>query len=281
MGEAARSVFSASLSLFAGFAFIHFSYYRRFSAERLQTDRYAFILLGYSFAAFVLGQVAAELIPDYTPQSLFKLRADLAAAGITPPVINSILFGFAAAALDNIRVLIFMRDDVSMITRRHFFEDLRIAAVTLFVRKSNDSALRVIFRATIMKKSLMVTLKSHKVYVGKPYLLLWDDPTPQLTYIKLLPSKSGYRDPITKKVSLPTRYDELSNRLVEYNQVTPGERDVTNPLLKDILGLADNAGTIIADIDIEDLGVVIAWAEVESLTIFDENLYEAFQSQSS
>ena len=70
----------------------------------------------------------------------------------------------------------------------------------------------------------MVTLKSHKVYVGKPYLLLWDDPTQVLTFIKILPIKSGYRD-------------------------------------------------------IEDLGIVIAWSEVESLTIYDDNLYKAFQEQ--
>jgi hypothetical protein len=41
MGEAARSVFSASIALLAGYAFIRVSYYRRFSAEHLKTDRFA------------------------------------------------------------------------------------------------------------------------------------------------------------------------------------------------------------------------------------------------
>ena len=112
----------------------------------------------------------------------------------------------------------------------------------------------------------MVTLKSHKVYVGKPYLLLWDDPTQVLTFIKILPSKSGYRDPATKKVTLPTRYDELAERLVEINFASGlQKKDVTDPLSSDILGLTDESGEIVAQIDIEDLGVVIAWAEVESL----------------
>jgi hypothetical protein len=36
---------------------------------------------------------------------------------------------------------------------------------------------------------------------------------------------------------------------------------------------------IVAQVDIEDLGVVIAWSEVESLTIFDDNLYKALLEQ--
>jgi hypothetical protein len=143
-----------------------------------------------------------------------------------------------------------MRNDTAMSTRSGFFEGMRIAAVARFVRKSNDSALRAIFRATILKKSLMVTLKSHKVYVGKPYLLLWDDPTQILTFIKILPTKSGYRDPATKKVSLPTRYDELGAQLVELNS-SPNQHknDVTDPLASDILGLVNADGEIIANIN--------------------------------
>jgi hypothetical protein len=94
------------------------------------------------------------------------------------------------------------------------------------------------------------TLKSHKVYVGKPYLLLWDDPTQILTFIKILPTKSGYRDPATKKVSLPTRYDELGAQLVELNS-SPNQHknDVTDPLASDILGLVNADGEIIANIN--------------------------------
>jgi hypothetical protein len=37
---------------------------------------------------------------------------------------------------------------------------------------------------------------------------------------------------------------------------------------------------IVAHVDIEDMGVVISWSQVESLTIYDEDLYIAFQAQS-
>ena len=280
MGDAARSIFSASISLLAGYSFIRLSYYRRFMSEHLRTDRYALHVLGYSFVFFILGEIIAEFVPDWTPSTLERVSSGLRAAGITAPVINAIAIGFALAALDNFRVRCLMRSDTSMNARSGFLEGVRIAAVARFVRKSNDSALRAIFRATILKKPLMVTLKSHKVYVGKPYLLLWDDPTQILTFIKILPIKSGFRDPGTKKVSLPTRYDELSDRLVELN-VSPRRenKDVTDPLASDILGLTNANGEIVANIDIEDLGIVIAWAEVESLTLYDESLYEAFQAQ--
>jgi hypothetical protein len=283
MGEAASSLFSASISLLAGYAFIRLSYYRKFSASSLRTDRLALHLLGYSFVAYVVGDFLAEVIPDFTPSSptwLANVRVDLDGAGIKAPVINSIAFAVIAAALDNLRVRILMRSDVSRISRGSFLEDLRIAAVARFVRKSNDSALRVIFRATILQKPIMLTLKSHKVYVGKPYLLPWEDPTTELTYVKILVSQSGYRDPLTKKVNLTTRYSELSDNLVELDdERSDNPKDPTDPLSSDILGLAAPNGEIVAEVDLNDMGVIIAWAQVETLTIYDENLYKAFQAQ--
>jgi hypothetical protein len=172
-------------------------------------------VLGYSFVFFLVGEILAQLIPHWTLDRFLSVEGDLEKVGITAPVINAILLGLVLALLDNARVRCLMRKDASMSTRSGFFEGVRIAAVARFVRKSNDSALRAIFRATILKKDLMVTLKSNKVYVGKPYLLLWDDPTQALTFIKILPIKSGYRDPTTKKVTLSTRYNEIVDRLVE------------------------------------------------------------------
>ncbi|MEP7243299.1 MAG: hypothetical protein ABI885_06385 [Gammaproteobacteria bacterium] len=280
MGEAARSVFSASISLLAGYSFIRLSYYRRYVSEYLRTDRYSLHVLGYSFVFFIVGDVIAEFMPHWTPQALEHVVAGLAATGITAPVINAIGLGLLVAVLDNFRVRWLMRDDAALGIRSGFLERVRFAAVARFVRKSNDSSLRVIFRATVLQKSLMVTLKSHKVYVGKPYQLHWEDPTQSLTFIKILPEKSGYRDPVTKQVKLPTRYDALGAQLVELDtSVGLDTKDVADPLASDVLGLVNPEGEVIAHIDVEDLGVVIAWAEVVSLSIYDEDLYNAFQAQ--
>lgn len=280
MGEAARSLFSASISLLAGYAFFRLSYYRRFASEAVRTDRFALLVLGYSFFFYVVGHVVAEFAPYWTPVALEHVSSGLESAGITTPVINAILLGVVFAALDNCRVRFLMRND-AYVKGSKYLEGLRKAAVARFVHKSRDAALRAIFRAVVLKKPLMVTLKSHKVYVGKPYVLLSEDPTQTLTFIKILPSASGFRDPATKKVTLQTRYDDLlTSRLVEYVDNVPRiPPPITDPLASDILGLTNAKGDVIADVDIADMGVVIAWAEVESLTIFDENLYKAFQSQ--
>jgi hypothetical protein len=281
MGDAARTLFSASISLLAGYSFIRFSYYRRFAAEHLRTDRFALHVLGYSFLFYVAGEIVAAFMPSWAPERIAEVAADLRSAGINAPVINALTLAVILAAADNIRVLYLMRNDASApLDGHHFFEAVRMAAVARYVRASNDSALRALFRATILQKPLMVTLRSHKVYVGKPYYLTWDDPTQLLTFIKILPIKSGYRDPTTKKVGLPTRYDELDQRFVEIEgEVVPQRSDAKDPLARDILGLTNGTGEVIAKVDIEDLGVVIAWPDVESLTIYDENLYAAFQAQ--
>lgn len=280
MGEAARSIFSASLCLLAGYSFIRLSFYRRFTAEHLRTDKFALHVLGFSFVLFLLGQVLAEFLPDWTPAFLVPIQDGLLAAGITAPVMNAIAMGIVFANLDNCRIRFLMRNDGSVRASANILRSVRMTAVARFVRQSSNSALHAIFRATILQKPLMITLKSHKVYVGKPYVVLWEDPTQALTFLKILPTKSGYRDPLTKKVSLPTRYKELSERLIELPDETPMTRvDQTNPLASDFMDLTDRDNEIVARVDIEDLGVAIAWDEVESVTIFEEHFYQALQEQ--
>lgn len=96
MGDAARSIFSASIALLAGYSFIRLSYYRRFRAEHLRTDRYTLHVLGLSFVLFLAGSLAAELIPHWTFSRLWTLERGLEKVGITAAVINAIVFGLVA-----------------------------------------------------------------------------------------------------------------------------------------------------------------------------------------
>jgi hypothetical protein len=288
MGEAAaHAFFSASLSLLAGFLFVHTSYYQRYCAASLKPERLALYLLGWSFAAYVCGEVLAVLTPvDLTPARLVSARDDLYKAGITAPVLNSIWLAVLCGLGDNIRCQFLMRRDVERYSRGDIIEDWRIGAAARFVRKSTNWALRVMFRATVLQKPLLITLKSHKVYVGKPFVNPWEDPTKDLTYIKILPVASGYRDPTTKKVTLVTKYKELSETLVELEagpasddlEVLDQQDDPTDPLAEDIFGLVDGNRNITARVDVNDIGIVLSWQEVESLMIFNEDLYKAFQA---
>jgi hypothetical protein len=274
MEEAARFVFSASVSLLAGYAFMWLSYCRRFSSAVLGTDRFALHVLAYSFAFFLCGEVLAALAPPWMPQRLATIARSLDAAGISATVINAVLIAVVLAVTENVRIRLAHRR-ILILHGGGFFDAFRFAALAHFIRKSNDAALQVIFRACILRKSLMVTLRSHKVYVGKPDLFPWEDPTEPFAFIKLMPLRSGFRDAVTKKVTFTTRYDHIAWRLVELGRQS--SEHLAGPLGRDMLGLVDDDGTIVAKLDMNDFDVVISWREVESLTIFDENLYEAFQ----
>ena len=274
MDEAARFVFSASVSLLAGYTFMWLSYCRRFSSSGLRVDRFALHVLTYSFAFFVCGEALATIVPPWTPQRLANVARSLEAAGISPTVINAIVIAVLLALAENVRIRVSNRD-VSIPFRVGFFDAFRFAALAHFIHTSNDAALRVLFRACILRKPLMVSLRSHKVYVGRPNLLPWEDPTEILAFIKLMPLRSGFRDAVTKKVTFTTRYDHIASRLVQLKSESCEQP--ADPLGRDVLGLVNDAGAIVAKVDMNDFDVVISWREVESLTIFDENLYEAFQ----
>jgi hypothetical protein len=274
MEEAARFVFSASVSLLAGYTFMWLSFRRRFSSSRLRADRFALHVLAYSFTFFVCGESLATIVPPWTPQQFARIAKSLNAAGISATVINAIVIAVLLAVAENVRIRL-STHRISIPSGVGFFDGFRFAALAHFIHKSNDAALRAIFRACILRKSLMVTLKSHKVYVGKPNLLPWEDPTEILAVIRLMPLRSGFRDAVTKKVTLTTKYDHIAWRLVELGREICDQ--LADPLRRDMVGLVNDEGVIVAEVDINDIGVVISWPEVESLTIFDENLYEAFQ----
>src|SRR5205823_756791 len=141
-------------------------------------------------------------------------------AGITPAVINAMLAAVLLAVADNFRVLFVMRKDpalpknapsapLSLPKRlRLLRKRLRLAGVANVVCKSNDANVRIIFRALLLRKLIMITLKSRKVYVGNP---VWPDfdPAHVLTSLKILQFASGTRDEASRKVTLTTDYGAL------------------------------------------------------------------------
>jgi hypothetical protein len=280
--EIARPVFAASVSLLAGYAFLWLAYFRRFSVEHLRSDRFAFYLLGWAFAFFILGDVAANLIPAWSPPMMSGAWDGLRAAGVTASGINAIVFGVLAVVFENLRVLVIMRTDVSEFARRQpkmsVLARMRFAAAALYILKSSNAALQTCYRATVLGKPVLLTLKSHKVYVGKIYTSL-EDPSRDFTYIKILPTKSGYRDRATKKVSFPTRYKDLLQTATDIEIDNTSPIKVSDLLQRDLAGLPKKDGTEVSVIDLNDMGVVISWKEIETLSIFDESVYRGFQQQ--
>lgn len=299
MDETLRLAFGASLSLLAGYVFIHGSYIRRFSVEHLRTDRYALQLLIWSIAFFALGDLISQRIPNWEGHLFAEFRKDINAAGLTPAICNAILAAYVSAKIQNLWVYLCVRRKLPPIRIRArgtpdddframrsvikaIFSQLRsrarLAAVALYVKKSNDAMLRTVFRALMLKKIVMVTLKSGKVYIGEP-LVPDPDPARAFTSLRILPVASGVRAKGTKKVQLTTMYSALDSEIkrLRSKDAKFTVLDSTDPLITDVSNL-EVKGEIVP-VDIEDLGIVIIWAEIESLTIWDPNIYSWFQSQ--
>lgn len=277
MEDFAREAFGAGVAIFAGYAFFRTSYYRRFYLEHWRTDRFALHILGYAIGFVFCGAFIAQVIPDLTPALFAPIVESVQRLGLTATTINAIVVGIVCGALDNIRVLVLMWDDTAVRSASgpsFGIRRQRMAAVARYVRKSNDAALRTLFRAVILEKRIMITLRNMKVYVGDP--VLHDlDPSNPLTSIRIIPFASGSRDKTNHKIELSTWYSEMDN---DMKPITQGisNRDKTDPLLSTMYELIVHKNHT-AKIDIEDLGIIVQWKDVESLTLFDENVYAWFQ----
>jgi hypothetical protein len=273
-------IFGAGISLLAGFLFLHFSLYRRYSAERLRTDRYALYVVGCALIFFPIG-----LLLDHFYTSLLPLQPEIAYLrknGLPLAVAYACVMALVAALLDNVVTLIAMSDELypflqSDRGRLRLRELARLAAVARYVQNSHDPSLRILYRATMLRKRLMVTMKSGKVYVGEPVSRI--DPSAPITSIHLIPFASGFRHKDTRRVQLTTAYSSLTDRLtLEAPSLPVGSAPRSyDPLRQDFASLQIDANRS-ERIDLEDIGIVLVWAEIDSMTIFDPSIYDAFKN---
>jgi hypothetical protein len=121
----------------------------------------------------------------------------------------------------------------------------------------------------------MLTLKSGKVYVGAPVGGI-GDPSVRAQSIKIIPLLSGYRDPDTHKVNLPTRYKDIYAKM-DLKKKDEKPTNPQDPLARDIAAfkLSDSESI---ETDMQDIGVVVLWSEIQSLSLYDDNIYSAFQA---
>jgi hypothetical protein len=278
MEESVVKAFSLSLTLFAGYLFIRLSPYRRFQAENLRPDRYAYHVLGFSLALYLAGVAIAVWVGfDVEDGPMYNVAHNVAQyTHIQAPVIITIALALILAGLDSLCTAFVMRRDpaLQLVDWTQPFARMRLAAVARTIRKSDDSVLRLLWRATIYGTPLMVTLKSGKVYVGKSAETI-SDPSVRSQSLKIIPFNSGYRNE-THKVELPTDYQ----RIYEMMQRKPEEEEepvnLSDPLAVENVDLKCKDGTLV-EVDMQDMGVVILWSEVQSLTLYDDNIYRAFQ----
>jgi hypothetical protein len=279
MEESVVKAFSLSLTLFAGYLFTWLSPYRRFQAENLRPDRYAYHVLGVSLALYLVGvAIAVGIGFDVESGPLYDVAHSVARyTHIQAPVMIAIALALILAGLDSLCTAFVMRRDpaLQLVGWTQPFARMRLAAVARSIRKSDDSVLRLLWRATIYGTPLMVTLKSGKVYVGKSAEAI-ADPSVRAQSLKIIPFRSGYRNEKTHKVELPTDYQRIYEMMQRKPEEVEGPVNLSDPLAIEYMDLNCTDGTLV-EIDMQDMGVVILWSEVQSLTLYDDNIYRAFQ----
>lgn len=189
----------------------------------------------------------------------------------------SVLVAPLLGVVDSLRITYHMRRDPA-VTQHSWWQPIaktRFAAVARFILECDDAATRLLHRATIFRKSIMLTLKSGKVYVGAPVGGI-GDPSVRAQSIKIIPLLSGYRDPDTHKVNLPTRYKDIYAKM-DLKKKDEKPTNPQDPLARDIAAfkLSDSESI---ETDMQDIGVVVLWSEIQSLSLYDDNIYSAFQA---
>lgn len=276
------SLFGASLALLAGYAYVYTSVDRRFTCEHLRTDRFALHLLAYSFVFYGLGAVGSELLPYWSFDLALRLQKDASEYGIGPVQINALIFAFIAGKLHNYkRAWNLRRENLGDSTPEKLSGQTRLAAQLRYVRKCADANLRLILRAVLLNRPVLVTLKSNKVYVGRFKAFPHFDPAHPLTNINLFPYFSGYRDKDTRELIITTNYRDLYNELTQTAPIDPDKpvRSISDILTEDVRLLKQPAGAAEVRIDVDDMGVVIALSEVAVLSLYDENIFRWFNGR--
>jgi hypothetical protein len=279
--EAADTVikgFGAGVTIFAGYLFLRVAPYRRYKAEHLRTDRFALHVFGFALASYAISVLVASVIDRKFAGTWFQLNLHKIAdsyAHVEAPVLITLVVAIILGAADSLFITFLMRRDPAVVLHRWKkpLTKIRAAAVTRFVLKCDDAATRLLHRATIYRKPLILTLKSGKVYVGQPAGSI-GDPSVRAHSIKLIPLVSGYRNAETQKVELPTKYKDVYQKMVLREKKEPNRPE--DPLAKDLADLTCTDGSTF-ETDMQDIGIVVLWSEVLSMSLYDENIYRAFQ----
>jgi hypothetical protein len=279
MEESVFKGFGVSVTLFAGYLVLRCSPYRRFKAEHLRTDRFALHVLGFALLAYAISVLVASVIEREFKGGVLHnlLLIAMSYTHLEAPVICSVLVAPLLGVVDSLRITYHMRRDPAVTQHSwwHPIAKTRFAAVARFILECDDAATRLLHRATIFRKPIMLTLKSGKVYVGAPVGGI-GDPSVRAQSIKIIPLLSGYRDPDTHKVNLPTRYKDIYAKM-DLKKKDEKPTNPQDPLARDIAAfkLSDSESI---ETDMQDIGVVVLWSEIQSLSLYDDNIYSAFQA---
>jgi hypothetical protein len=201
------------LPLLGGFWFVHFCYFFRFRAQRL--DGYRLLLESAFFGLLLI--VPARLITYYGPQYLELGRQVQAEWG---KLWNAPLSGTATLSLLLGLVAPLVINWLHATNRRLQSEEMEgpVEPLSGFLLPAKDHALEIaikssgtylhqlLLKSVLQETPILVTLQNRKVYVG--YVAEMPNLRLENQYIWLLPVLSGYREDKSLKVCFELIYPD-------------------------------------------------------------------------
>ncbi len=217
------------LPLLGGYLFTHLTYCTRFRAYGLSSYRLILNSALYGLVFAVISHVTT--------------RAALKVEGLEPAIDawkEFAPFPFSGSAAGSLGVAMVASLVVNLIRDKTTSSG---SAIT----RHGDSLMKLFHGAQKEKKSVMLTLSDRKVYVG--FVALDLNLKPEMPYVSILPTASGYREEDTLRVHLTVSYGDI------YGEIAGGLRD---------------------DVAIDDFQVLVPTSMIVSARIFSLKVYREY-----
>jgi hypothetical protein len=219
------------LPLLGGYVFITYWNHTRFTAKRYSGER---LLIHAALAGVVLlglSYMITRLISFYCP-TIYSLWHEVVPFDHAGPSLGALLLGAGGWPVMNL-----LTDEAK-----------EIAAT---IKESNDYLEILLNGAQEETRSVAITLKNGKVYIG--LVVASFNPAYERKYILLLPTTSGYRESGTHALVLTTDYTAVYDELMASDQ----------------LDVLQRSG---------DFQTVIPVAEILTASLFDYPTFERFSA---
>lgn len=255
----------------SGFLYLHGSYYQRFqhasATQQVRTSlsfAYGALFLILSSILFPELKGRLEILHKYFRDEWSVVSSVLK---LHPVFFVAPILALIFAIIGNLYRLVRHSDEKYMKDRSHsvYSENLRmrmkLAAMADYAKITDDRMLATLWRAVISTKLIQITLKNRKIYIGLP--LASADPSLMVGgWFKIIPLVSGFRDKDTLSFIETTNYVALFETMANGNEASSGELQ-----------------RVPTSFDRNDLGILVPWGEITSLTIHDPALDEFFSAQ--
>jgi hypothetical protein len=248
----AQGISGALLVGLAGFLYLHASYYQRFKHAAASQSTRTSLAFALGLGLLLVTSVGLVVLQEFVPRLVVAIHSRWQAISPLPGLDTVFILAPAVGLLcglgGNVIGLVRVSDAPYLNDPSHPLHSWALrrrmlhAAVDRVARETHDGRLFTLWRALERRKLLQITAKGREVFIGWPVSMA--DPSLDTPWLHLVPIATGYRDADGPAFEASTGYLELFDTL-------PFARLPSDAI---------------------DLGILVSWEEVESLSIYNPQL---------